>query len=714
MIKKIALILTALVVVIIGALATLIATINPNQFKPLLVEQVEKQTGYDLVIGGDIEWQLWPSLGVSIADVAIKNRPAFDEPDLMRLSQAQLSVDVLPLMSQTLQVGEIVLQDPHIFIQTLVNGDSNLVPVRQEPVQAAPEQPSSPASASSDSKGQSAAWTVSLQGLRVTNASVVIKDDQAATQTALRDVNIEVGNLKTDVWTPFSMSLRGEQNAATFGAQGQGELKLAADPMLSELRELAFTVSAQQGESVLNEANITLDRFSLGQATTLGFNVNAQTADMMVETSGKAQVTVAETQDKVTVQGLDMLTQLSGDALPNQSLSQELAADIVFDVSQQTLDITEMTSRLNTDDVVMKGKVAIKLTEIPKIRFALNTNRIDLDALLATKNRNDTEQQAEGEQVDSRDAAGKKTATASLSRQEPDLSALKQVDIAGSLVMKGLKISNITLGKTQAKVSINRGKVDLSEFTTEAYQGTVTAQGVLDTTLTPARYQVSKQARDIAILPLLKDAAQVDLLEGKGNVDINVQGKGLSPYALRQAIQGSAAIFFEDGAINGINLAQMLREAKATLKGESAAAANEVRKTDFSALTASFTLGNGMARTNDLLLEAPALRVRSEGQTDLLKETLDFDVFTSVVESSKGQGGKDIDELRDVTIPVTVAGTWQAPSYKLDIKQLLSSNKVLEEKARKEAQRGIKKLLGDKADDDKVKETADKLLNLFQ
>ncbi|WBA09529.1 AsmA family protein [Salinivibrio kushneri] len=712
MIKKIVLTLAILVVVVMGGIAALLATINPNQFKPLLVEQVKKQTGYDMVIGGDIAWQFWPSLGFSIEDVAIKNRPGFDEPDLMRLSQARLSVDVLPLMSQTLQIGEITLQDPHVFIQTLSNGESNLIatsPTAEPQAEPAPQSGSSADSSSTEAK----AWNVSLQGLSVANASVIVKDDQAGTMTALRDVDLEVGNLATEVWTPLSLSLRGEQNDARFEVDGQGELKLARDVIQSQLRKLALTLSAEQGDMGIEQANITLDSFSLGQAAKLGFNVNAQTADIDIESSGEAQVTIAKTQDKVTVQGLDMLTTLSGEPIPHQSLSQALAADIVFDINQQTVTVSELTSRLNDDDVVVDGKVAVKLTDIPQIRFALNTNHINLDTLLPTNNAASSQSEKESESG-SNAPSSSSTQAAPLSKEEPDLSVLKTLDIAGSLAMKGLTVSNVTLGQTRATVAIDRGKVDVSELTTQAYEGSVVVQGMLDATQSPARYQVSKKARGIQVRPLLEDAAEVDLLEGKGNVDINVQGKGLSPYALRQAIQGSVAIFFEDGAINGINLAQMLREAKATLKGESAAAANEVRKTDFSALTASFTLGNGMARTTDLLLEAPALRVRSDGQTDLLQETLDFNVYTSVVETSKGQGGKDIDELRDVTIPVTVAGTWQSPSYKLDIKQLLSSNDALEEKARKEAQRGLKKLLGDKADDDKVKETADKLLNLFQ
>jgi len=714
MVKKIAAIVAGLLVILIGGLAAVVATINPNQFKPMLVEQVKQQTGFDLVIDGDIDWQFWPSLGFSVADVAVKNRPGFDEPNLLALSRAQMSIDVLPLLSQQLHVGEILLQDPRIFVQTLANGETNLTPQQAESETTTESTPVTPSNSASPAETQAAGWDITLQGLRVSNASVLLKDDQASTQTRLDEVNVEIGNLAPAVWTPVSVSLVGSQNAETFSLQGQGDVKLMTDPMQSQLRQFAMTLSAQSGDVTLREANLTLESFALGEASALGFNAKLKTADMDVETSGKAQVTVASSLRQFAIQGLDMLTTVSGEAVPNQSITQQLAADIDYDMDANVVTVTDLVGRLNTDQVIVDGKVAVKLTDIPQVRFALNTNRIDVDALLPSTTETPQQDKGNAASASSSSAAPQGQTTLALSREEPDLSALQQLDVAGTLALQGLKVANVELGQTEAEVAINRGKVTLSRFVTEAYQGTVSASAVLDASVTPARYEVSKRARGIEVLPLLQGAAEVDLLAGKGNVDVNVQGKGLSPYALREAINGRVAIFFEDGAINGINLAQMLREAKATLKGEKSEYVDEVRKTDFSALTASFVLGNGMARTNDLLLEAPALRVRSEGQTDLLKETLDFAVYTSVVETSKGQGGKDIDELRDVTIPVDVAGTWQAPSYKLDIKKLLSSNKVLEEKARKEAQRGIKKLLGDKADDEKVKEAADKLLNLFQ
>ncbi|MCB6200148.1 hypothetical protein LI321_23025, partial [Lacrimispora saccharolytica] len=45
-------------------------------------------------------------------------------------------------------------------------------------------------------------------------------------------------------------------------------------------------------------------------------------------------------------------------------------------------------------------------------------------------------------------------------------------------------------------------------------------------------------------------------------------------------------------ALHGINLAEMIREARATLTGKGTDQVKEARKTDFSALTASFQWAN--------------------------------------------------------------------------------------------------------------------------
>jgi AsmA protein len=92
-----------------------------------------------------------------------------------------------------------------------------------------------------------------------------------------------------------------------------------------------------------------------------------------------------------------------------------------------------------------------------------------------------------------------------------------------------------------------------------------------------------------------------------------------------------------DGALHGINLAEMIREARATLTGKGADQVKEVRKTDFSALTASFQIADGLpGATTSSCLPRPA--GEGQGQTALVPETLDFLFLTSVVRAARGRG----------------------------------------------------------------------------
>ena len=60
----------------------------------------------------------------------------------------------------------------------------------------------------------------------------------------------------------------------------------------------------------------------------------------------------------------------------------------------------------------------------------------------------------------------------------------------------------------------------------------------------------------ISISPLMKDLADKDLLEGRGNVALDIASRGESVTAMKKALGGTASLSLKDGAIKGINLAQ--------------------------------------------------------------------------------------------------------------------------------------------------------------
>lgn len=82
--KKLLLVLAIPVVVFVAVILALTIFVNPNQFKPLIVEQAQKQTGLELVIEGDISWQFFPSIGFELGRTELRNPQGFSQPNLLK------------------------------------------------------------------------------------------------------------------------------------------------------------------------------------------------------------------------------------------------------------------------------------------------------------------------------------------------------------------------------------------------------------------------------------------------------------------------------------------------------------------------------------------------------------------------------------------------------------------------------------------------------
>ncbi|MGL6337130.1 AsmA family protein [Aeromonas jandaei] len=712
--KKIVLILLGIAVAALLAIVTLISLIDPNQFKPQLAEQVRKSTGRELVMAGEIDWRFWPSLGLSLEKVALRNPAGFAEPDLVRFEQGEASVALLPLLSHRLEIGKVTLSGAHLFIQTKADGSSNLSGLIKDATADASEPvvPATPAP-TADSKP----WQISLQGVALSQASALVQDDRSGTSLRLDRLDLDMGQLATGQWVPMTLAAKGSADKLAFDVKGQTQIKLAQEVMASELKDLSLTGSLSDPSLRLDSFSIKGDRLALGEWSNLTLVLKGAKGEGQ-SLAGSLEGTLKGRLDKEMKQAelSDVLltAALEGDALPRPQMKLKLAGFARAELDKQLITLSKLV--MSADEALLSGDGTVQLGAVPAISFDLKGEKLDLDKWLAKSAPNTPAQAKEDKPaagVANTAASGNKAVTGkseALSAVEPDLDALKGVDLDGRLQLGSLRLKGLDLGAVDLQVALAKGLLTLKQFSATVAGGQVNANGVLDARQQPATYKVHKQVTGVNIRPLLQTLAKSDLLEGKGDLDVQVQGRGLSALALRNGMQGKVTLKLSDGALHGINLPEMIREARATLTGKGAEQVKEARKTDFSALTASFQIADGIARSNDIQLFAPALRVKGEGQTALVPESLDFLFLTSIVESSKGQGGKDVDELKEITIPVRIGGHWQAPSYHLDVKALLSNNKLLEDKARKEAERGLKKLLGDKADNDAVKGVADQLL----
>jgi AsmA protein len=207
--------------------------------------------------------------------------------------------------------------------------------------------------------------------------------------------------------------------------------------------------------------------------------------------------------------------------------------------------------------------------------------------------------------------------------------------------------------------------------------------------------------------PLLRDFASNDTLEGRGNVTLDVTAQGNTESAVKKALNGRAALKLVEGAVKGIDIAGSIRNAKArlgALRGEQTQQADKSQKTDFSELTATFKIVNGVAHNNDLSLKSPLLRVGGEGNIDLGSDTLDYLVKASIVGTTKGQGGRDLADLTGITVPVRATGPLASPSYKLDFGAMITD--VAKQKVEERITSEIGKRLGGVAGGTAAKDAA--------
>ena len=111
-----------------------------------------------------------------------------------------------------------------------------------------------------------------------------------------------------------------------------------------------------------------------------------------------------------------------------------------------------------------------------------------------------------------------------------------------------------------------------------------------------------------------------------------------------------------------------MRELKAVISPDAqdhTVAADSSKQTEFSEMDADLAFTKGVAAVKRLNFVSPLLRV-TQGEPasiDFVRNELDLVARARVVNPSASEEGKELIDLKDVTIPVHVRGTFDKPSY---------------------------------------------------
>lgn len=254
-----------------------------------------------------------------------------------------------------------------------------------------------------------------------------------------------------------------------------------------------------------------------------------------------------------------------------------------------------------------------------------------------------------------------------------DVSGLNYVDAQIRISANEAVIGEALLAPLALDAKLAGGILKAGTANLGAYGGHVSGEVILDATSGAPSFAMHSDLVGVRALPLLQGLAEFDRIDGKLQAKLALRSAGTSQRALMANMQGTAFVTFQDGAIRGINVAQMIRSlTSGTLSGWQDNQNNsQEQSTDLSQLSASFRIDKGQAVTTDLNLIGPLVRVTGAGTIALDTKMMGFRVEPKLVMTTEGQGRAS--DPVGFGIPVMITGPWSQPRIYPDMAGVLDN-----------------------------------------
>jgi AsmA protein len=703
LLKFLAYAIGGVVVLVIIAALTLPLIIDPNDYKGQISRIVKEKTGRDLVIGGDIDLSVFPWLALGIKDVRFSNAPGFGNQPFAEVKDAEVGIKLLPLLRKEVEMSTLVLDGLKLSLARNAKGVSNWDDLVAATTAPAPETTVEETQAPQTG---SALGALAIGGVKISDAQLLWDDQASGVHYEIPDLDLTVGAIAPG--QPVDVRLAAQLGSTEPPLESKievaGIVSLSEDLQQFEVKDLVADVAAQ-GEALpggkLQADLSTQVRVDLHSQTldlselvlnTLGMRVHGQLAGTGIsgdrpEFTGSLRVDEFVPRDVIEQLGIDLPPTSDPAVLGKADMDVSFAAG----VDQATLSAL----KIQLDDSTLDGSAAVKNFTQAAISFDLALDEIDLDRYLPPQTEAVPPTPAEA-------AAGGAGAL--------PVEMLRSLNLDGSMKIGKLKVAQLRSQDILVQVKAKDGVVRVNPARASMYQGSYTGDVQLDVSKAKPRISMNESLKGIQAGPLLKDLTGDDRLRGTADLSAKLTAVGDTPDAMTATLNGDAAFAFTNGAVKGINIVRLIRQAKATLKGKPRPPEEGPDETEFSELRGTATVTNGVVRNDDLTAMSPLLRVAGKGSADLPAEKLDYRLNTKIVGSLEGQGGKELDELKGLEIPVRIFGSFSEPQYKVDLA------KVLEGQAKEQVEKQIDKQqekLQEKLQDKLGDELGGKLKGLF-
>jgi AsmA protein len=627
-------------------IVTVMLMFDVNDHRDEIELVVEKNTGRELIIDGDIGLAVFPWIEIEMPPVYLGNAEGFGDEPMISIEEAKLSLRLMPLlMRREVQVSTARLTGLELNLAVNSDGRGNW----QDFIDAAdykssmPEDEQAPADAS--------LGALEIAGIELLDSAIGYTDAQTGTSIVLADLNIEIGDISGGEDT---ISLDG----FSIGALIEG---LSETPTVFSLETAAVDIDTSAETVALGEVDLGL----------LGLDIAATVEPFSYanEITPVAKIVVEPFSLRNLMQRLDIEAPETAD--PTALGRAEIAA--TASVGADAISLTDLL--LIMDQTTFTGELAIPQGNNDVFNLALNSDGIDLDKYMAPA--------TEGEGGGASNEAPVEI-PAELIRLINARGSLK----LGTVQLSGMRFYNVDLG-----LVTNNGKLRLHPFSATLFEGQYNGDIRIDASGNTPVLTVNEQIEDVQLGALAKAMFDQDNITGTINGSFALSGRGADMLAVQQSLGGNISMELNDGAFEGTDIWHELRKARALIRQEEAPEPKLPARTEFSEVSVSGPVNNGVFSSDNLKALLPFMELSGNGSVNFVDATVDYRVNARVFEKPELVGdeatAEELEDLAKVRIPIRITGPVAAPSVKPD------TEKLLREAAKKEVEDKLKDKLKD-------------------
>ena len=478
----------------------------------------------------------------------------------------------------------------------------------------------------------------------VEKVQLAYRDEATGQELNIVDLNLKTGRLDGQTPGDLSLSARitGKRPDVDLRAQAAGALRFNLGR-----EEFAFDKFSVQLQGRYDQdtvaAEFSAPKVEVTPAKASGSEVKGSIKIKGPQRNVDARLLIVAVEGTASALTIPKVSLDLDAAVAGVAAKAKLDAAIKANLAKQDLQ-ADISGRL--DESVLKAKIGLTNFAPLKANFDVSIDRLNADRYLPPE-RKDAKQD-----------------------ERVNLAGLKGKSVSGKLAIGALTVKRAKLENVTAQIKLEGGKLEVAPYSAKLYGGSLSGALVADAN--GNKIHLKETAQNVALGALLRDVAQKDVLDGRGNVTLDVQSAGGTVTALKKALAGSARVEMKDGAIKGVNLADSARNVKSAL-GAKQSKPDPSQKTDFSEMSASFKIAGGVARNDDLKAASPFLRLGGAGNLDIGNNTIDYLAKATLAATTKGQGGRDVGNVAGVTIPVKLSGPLDNPNWNVDYSALLGS-----------------------------------------